>query len=135
MITLLDRQTTAQNVIVNKNLESDLPSVALDGEQIEQVLLNLALNALQVMPGGGNLVFRSSQTKDTVAIEIEDTGGGIPTSVLGRIFDPFFTTKDKGSGLGLSIAHKIAVQHEGSLSAENTPQGAVFRLTLNKTVV
>lgn len=133
VITLLDRQTAAQNVIVKKDLASDLPSVALDGEQMEQVLLNLTINALQAMPEGGTLTFRTSQTKDAIALEVEDTGGGIPPSISGRIFDPFFTTKDKGSGLGLSIAHKIAAQHEGILTAENVAEGAVFRLTLKKT--
>ncbi|MGI8468860.1 MAG: sensor histidine kinase [Pyrinomonadaceae bacterium] len=133
VIKLLEQQAAAQNVIVEKDLAKDLQPVALDGEQIEQVLLNLNLNALQAMPNGGKLIFRTFQTKDTVAIEIEDTGGGIPASVLGRIFDPFFTTKDKGSGLGLSVAHKIIAQHEGSLTAENTAQGAIFRLTLKKT--
>ncbi len=98
------------------------------------MLLNLAINALQAMPGGGTLVFRTNQAKETVAIEVEDTGGGIPTNIMGRIFDPFFTTKDKGSGLGLSVAHKIVAQHEGSLVAENTALGTVFRLIL-KTIL
>lgn len=133
VITLLDQQTSAQKVAVEKDLASGLPPVALDSEQIEQVLLNLALNALQAMRSGGTLVFRASQTRETVSIEVEDTGGGIPANILGRIFDPFFTTKDKGSGLGLSVAYKIAAQHEGSLTAENTAHGALFRLTLKKS--
>jgi signal transduction histidine kinase len=135
VMTLLDQQAATQNVVVEKSLASDLPLVALDSEQIEQVLLNLTLNALQAMPNGGTLVFRTSQTEDTVSIEVEDTGGGVPASVIGRIFDPFFTTKDKGSGLGLSVAHKIAAQHEGKLTAENTALGAIFRLTLKKAEV
>lgn len=134
VVTLLDQQAAAQSVAVEKDLATDLPRVALDGEQIEQVLLNLAINALQAMPaGGGKLVFRTSQTENQILIEVEDTGGGVPASVAGRVFDPFFTTKDKGSGLGLSVAHKIAAQHEASLSTENTARGAIFRLTLKKT--
>lgn len=133
VVKLLEQQAAAQKITVNKELAGDLPQVTLDIEQIEQVLLNLAINALQAMPDGGTLVFRTFQAKDLVIIEIEDTGGGIAPNVIGRIFDPFFTTKDKGSGLGLSVAHKIVAQHDGFLAAENTSRGAVFRLTL-KTI-
>ncbi|MDQ6786798.1 MAG: ATP-binding protein [Acidobacteriota bacterium] len=132
---LLEQQAAAQKVTVKKELAFDLPQVALDIEQIEQVLLNLAINALQAMPDGGSLVFRTFQATNTVTIEVEDTGGGIPQGVIGRVFDPFFTTKDKGSGLGLSVAHKIVMQHEGRLVAENTLQGAIFRLMLKQTDV
>jgi len=128
VIKLLEQQATAQKVITQKDLAKNLPPVALDGEQIEQVLLNLSLNALQAMPNGGTVIFRTSQTKDAVIIEVEDTGGGIPANVIGRIFDPFFTTKDKGSGLGLSVAHKIVAQHVGNLTARNSENGAVFRI-------
>lgn len=134
VIKLLDQQAASQKVAVEKDLTKDLPPAALDGEQIEQVLLNLVINALQAMPDGGTLVFRTFQAIDTVTIEVEDTGGGIPQGVIGRIFDPFFTTKDKGSGLGLSVAHKIVAQHEGSLTAENTSLGTIFRLTLKMTL-
>ena len=64
--------------------------------------------------------------------EIEDTGGGVAPDVIDHIFDPFFTTKDRGSGLGLSIAHKIVAQHNGRLSAENRPTGTRFKLTLDR---
>ena len=132
VIKLLERQTTAQNVVVQKKMAKDLPFLSLDGEQIEQVLLNLTLNALQAMPNGGTLVLRTFQTENTVITEIEDTGGGIPANAVGRIFDPFFTTKDKGSGLGLSVAREIVARHNGQLDAENTLRGAIFRLTLDK---
>jgi two-component system, NtrC family, sensor histidine kinase HydH len=130
---LYGQQAAAQNVAIKEDLAGDLPLLVLDGEQIKQVLLNLTINALQAMPDGGAVTLRTFQDENTVIIEVEDTGGGIPPNVLGRIFDPFFTTKDKGSGLGLSVAHKIVAQHEGQLLAENTSRGAVFRLVLNKT--
>ena len=132
---LCEQQAAAQDVSVEEDLASDSPPVAFDAEQIKQVLLNLALNALQAMPDGGRLVFRTFQDETTVVVEVEDTGGGIPANAIGRIFDPFFTTKDKGSGLGLSVAHKIVAQHDGKLLAENTPRGAVFKLVLNKTEI
>lgn len=130
VVKLLEQQAATQTVTVKKEFAGDLPQVRLDIEQIEQVLLNLAINALQAMPDGGTLVFRTTHKKEAITIEVEDTGGGIPQGVIGRIFDPFFTTKDKGSGLGLSVAHKIVAQHEGTLVAENTARGSVFRLTL-----
>lgn len=135
VIKLLEQQATSQKVTVNKNLTKNLPPIALDGEQIEQVLLNLTLNSLQAMPHGGTVIFRTSQTKDAIIIEVEDTGGGIPANIIGRIFDPFFTTKDNGSGLGLSVAHKIITHHNGKFFAENTPRGAVFKIMLNKSDV
>ena len=135
VVKLLEQSAAAQKVTVSKDFADDLPQITLDIEQIEQVLLNLAINALQAMPDGGTLAFRTFQTKETVTIEVEDTGGGVSANVIGRIFDPFFTTKDKGSGLGLSVAQKIVGQHKGKLSVENTVSGAIFRLTLTKTDV
>jgi signal transduction histidine kinase len=134
VVKLLEQQVKAQNINIIKKLETNLPQLLLDAEQIEQVLLNLTLNALQAVPENGNVVFRTFQTEDSISIEIEDDGGGISPAFIGRIFDPFFTTKDKGSGLGLSVAHKIAVEHEGILTAENIRKGAIFRLTLKKNL-
>jgi two-component system, NtrC family, sensor histidine kinase HydH len=133
VIVLLEPQAAMQKIIMASELASDLPTVDLDLEQIEQVLLNLAINAFDAVPAGGTVIFRTSQNEKTITIEIEDSGVGIPPDSLERIFDPFFTTKDKGTGLGLSIAHKIVAQHEGNLIAENTPRGALFRLILKKT--
>lgn len=127
---LLAQQAAGQSVSIEKCLAETLPLVSLDTEQIEQVLLNLALNALQAMPTGGKLVFRTFQHEETVIIEIEDTGGGIPPNVIKRIFDPFFTTKEKGLGLGLSIAHKIVSEHNGRLLVSNTLKGVVFKIVL-----
>lgn len=126
------QQAAAQNVSIEEDLTDDLPPMAMDSEQIKQVLLNLTINAIQMMPDGGELFFKTFQDDKTVTIEVEDTGGGVPPNVVGRIFDPFFTTKDKGSGLGLSVAHKIVAQHDGNLLAENTQRGASFKIVLNK---
>ena len=111
-------------------LAEDLPLVTVDTEQVKQVLLNLAINALQMMPEGGRLVLRTFSVGDQIAVEVEDEGGGVEPAVASRIFDPFFTTKEKGVGLGLSVAYKIAEQHNGSLSVHKGERGAVFRLTL-----
>ena len=125
---LVEQQAQAQNVLIEENLADDLPLLALDAEQIKQVLLNLSLNALHMMPEGGKLNFRTSASKNSLNIEVEDTGGGIEEKNLSRIFDPFFSTKEKSLGLGLSIAYKIISEHDGKLTAQNGREGAVFRL-------
>lgn len=128
--SLIEQTAASQNVRIDCKFANDLPLVTMDGEQIKQVLLNLGINSLQVMPDGGRLQFRTARAGETVAIEVEDEGGGIDPAIATRIFDPFFTTKEKGIGLGLSTAFKIAMQHDGKLSTSNGPRGAIFRLTL-----
>lgn len=128
--SLIEQRATSQNVRVERNLAPSLPLITVDAEQIKQVLLNLVINALQVMPGGGRVCLRTSRAREGIIVEVEDEGGGIEPAIASRIFDPFFTTKEKGVGLGLSIAYKIAVQHGGSLSVKNGNRCAVFRLTL-----
>jgi signal transduction histidine kinase len=126
---LIENQAVAQNVKIDENLAEHLPVVSLDPEQIKQVLLNLAINSLQAMPDGGELVFRSFQKNDRLHIETEDTGGGIDEAIKAKIFDPFFSTKDKGLGLGLSVAYKIIGQHGGRIEIFNTSKGTKFVLT------
>ncbi len=129
--TLTEKQAVAQHVRMELQFAPGLPPVEVDSEQIKQVLLNLTINALQAMSGGdGTLTLRTLQEPNSIAIEVEDEGGGVDPALQARIFDPFFTTKEKGIGLGLSIAYKIAAQHGGSLTMRNGTQGAVFRLVL-----
>ena len=130
--TLTHQQAAVQKVCVETNLAPQLPLVKIDAEQIKQVLLNLTINALQAMPKGGQIVLRTllENEKQSVVVEVEDKGGGVDPAIAARIFDPFFSTKEKGVGLGLSIAYKIAVQHGGSLTVRNGTHGAIFRLSL-----
>lgn len=108
-----------------------VPPVAVDSEQIKQVLLNLVLNAVQAMPSGGKIILRSRQEEGFVLLDVEDEGVGIPEENLERIFDPFFTTRPDGTGLGLSIAYQIVSGHGGHLSAVNNPAGgATFTVFL-----
>jgi two-component system sensor histidine kinase HydH len=125
---LIENQAAAQKVEISEELADELPLVLLDAEQTKQVLLNLAINALQAMPEGGRLVFRSFQKDGKLYIETEDTGGGIDESVKAKIFDPFFTTKEKGLGLGLSVVYKIVNQHDGQVDVLSTPSGTRFML-------
>ncbi|MER3427012.1 MAG: sensor histidine kinase [Pyrinomonas sp.] len=129
--SLIERQAATQGVEVTKELASPRATVLADAAQIRQALLNLCLNSLQAMPTGGRLTIRTRPDGEKgIAIEIEDEGGGIDPKIGARIFDPFFTTKERGLGLGLSIACKIAIEHGGTLNFRNGEKGAVFRLTL-----
>ena len=93
-----------------------LPKVRIDIHQIQQVLINLMLNALQAMKEGGTLTVRTFlKDGDGVGIEVRDTGIGVPRSHLKKIFDPFFTTKSEGTGLGLSISLKILENHGAAI--------------------
>lgn len=130
VVSLIENQAISQSVEIRQELQTNLSEVLVDGEQIKQVLLNLAINSLQAMPDGGMLLLRTFGKDNFCIVEIEDTGGGIDEKVLPKIFDPFFTTKEKGVGLGLSIAHKIADQHDGRLSATSNGQKTVFSLKL-----
>ena len=112
-----------------------LPPVLVNREEIQQVLLNLLLNAEHAMKsahGRGQLRVRTKVVDGGAAVEVQDTGPGVPAAVAGRIFEPFFSTKEvgQGTGLGLSIALGIAEAHGGRLTLVDTPQGACFRLAL-----
>jgi signal transduction histidine kinase len=118
---------------IRKSMEEDLPRTMADPMQLQQVFLNLFLNAGDAMPDGGSLTVRTlyDAPADAIRIEIEDTGTGIDPEILGRIFRPFLTTKSKGTGLGLAICKQMIEQHGGSIGAENVPAGgALFRIVL-----
>jgi signal transduction histidine kinase len=112
---------------------NDLPSVMVDRHMIEQVLMNLILNAVQAMKNGGVLTIRTSVAEGICRVEVSDTGSGIPASVLPRIFDPFFTTKGEGegTGLGLSVNLGIVERHGGKILVESeVGKGTTFTLCL-----
>ncbi len=110
----------------------DLPKVWIDSHQIQQVLTNLILNALQSMDHGGTLTLRTFREEDQrVGIEVSDTGKGIPRAHLKKIFDPFFTTKSEGTGLGLSITLKILENHGATIDVESEEgKGSTFTIHL-----
>ena len=119
----------------------DLPPVLVNREEIQQIILNLMLNAEQAMRSAGRRGRLSVRTWRTgtsdVAVEIQDDGPGVPPALAGRIFEPFFSTKDvgEGTGLGLSLALGIAEAHGGSLALIPVSSGACFRLTLPATTI
>ena len=116
------------------SLAPDLPPVSGDAVQLEQVLMNLGVNARDAMPGGGSLSLTTRlDDHGRALLEVQDTGTGIPESILPRLFEPFVTTKEpgKGTGLGLAMVFSILKAHHGEIMAENVPGGgARFRIAL-----
>jgi two-component system NtrC family sensor kinase len=113
------------------DLFSGLPVVELDRSQIQQVLWNLTINALEAMPDGGTLTLRSRPgvAPGAVEVEIADTGVGIPRENLTRLFDPFFTTKSTGTGLGLAVTYGIIERHGGTIEVKSeVGRGSAFTL-------
>lgn len=111
----------------------DLPEVECIISQINQVVMNLLVNAAHAIEEFGKITVRTRHSDDMVIIEVEDTGKGISQEHLNRIFEPFFTTKPvgKGTGLGLSLSFNIIEKHNGTIKAVSTPgQGTCFRITL-----
>ena len=131
--TLLLLNNEIKNRIqVHKNY-GELPPVMCHPGQINQVFMNLLVNAIQAIEGKGNIWIQTRKEKDRVVIEIRDDGRGIPKAVQDKIFDPFFTTKPvgEGTGLGLSICYRIIQNHRGSIEVESEEgKGSVFRIIL-----
>jgi signal transduction histidine kinase len=109
-------------------LPGEAPVVRADPERLQQMLLNLARNALEAMPGGGELTLRLRRTDAAVEIDVADTGPGFPAST--PVFDAFFTTKPHGTGLGLSIVHRIATDHGGTVAVRSRPGETCFTVGL-----
>ncbi len=120
IISLIDYKLKNMNIDLELDLHPMKPIWA-QGERIQQVFINIILNAMDAMPQGGKLKIELSQTDNQAIVAIEDTGTGIKSQHLPHIFDPFFTTKGigKGTGLGLSISYAIVKEHEGRVSVES----------------
>jgi len=128
-------QMSTNQISVETDLAPDLPNVAGDARQLQQVCLNLVINAVQAMTatGGGTLRLSTRYDKGSVVMDVRDSGPGIPDATKARIFEPFFTTKDEGegTGLGLSVSYGIVTAHGGTIeAAETSPSGTTIRVTL-----
>ena len=124
-------------VVLNIDLEVNLPWVLVDANQMKQVLLNLVHNALQAMPSGGEMKILtetvSRNNRDWVVVSVMDTGIGISQKEQARIFEPFYTTKGNqgGTGLGLSVTYGIVTDHGGQIDVESEPgKGSKFTVWL-----
>jgi signal transduction histidine kinase len=132
-VSLLEHQLQKSGIQVKADLDPGLPLVHGNVGQLQQVFLNLFLNARDAMPAGGALEVRTRPDGSGARVEVDDTGHGIAPENLHRIYDPFFTTKParKGTGLGLSVTYGIIQEHGGSIEVSNRPGGgARFRLEL-----
>jgi two-component system NtrC family sensor kinase len=134
-LSLVERQAVFQNIRMAKNLDSQVPIILLDANQIQQVFMNILLNAADAMPHGGTLTIASHHPpKDSfIQVKFSDTGCGIPEENLDRIFDPFFTTKadKKGTGLGLAVSYGIIDRHRGRVEVQSeVGRGTTFTIYL-----
>jgi signal transduction histidine kinase len=130
-LNLLEHQFEKAGVGLDLELAPDLPAIRGNPGKLQQVFLNLFINARDAMEGGGTLTVATRAHPAGARVEVRDTGPGIPRDLLGRIFDPFFTTKNsrKGTGLGLSVTYGIVEEHGGMIEAGSHPgAGASFRL-------
>lgn len=139
-LRLAANQIKLTKVKVRGEMDSNLPSVYGDFQQLTQVFLNIVLNALDAMPEGGALTIgiRTSKARDQIEIDFTDTGIGMPDHVLANVFDPFFTTKSgaKGTGLGLSVSLGIIRQHGGDIVVKSEPgAGTTFTVQLPVAMV
>ncbi|MBI2889185.1 MAG: PAS domain S-box protein [Nitrospirae bacterium] len=121
----------AAGLTLDIQTDAALPTVQIDVQQVQQVILNLLQNAIQATPKGGRISARTLAQDGWAVIEVSDTGCGIPATELNKIFEPFYTTKEKGTGLGLALSRSIVIQHGGRLDAESAlGKGSTFRVRI-----
>jgi signal transduction histidine kinase len=135
--SLIQAQSKFNTIEVKKEFETTLPTIEANKNQIQQVVINLCNNAMDAMKSGGTLTVKtfafSDSTIQGVAIEISDTGHGIPDDIKKKVFEPFFTTKEvgKGTGLGLSLVYEIIQKHQGRIDFKSTTNvGTTFIIYL-----
>jgi hypothetical protein len=130
-LSLLDHQLQKAGIVIRTELATEPPVILGSANKLQQVFLNLFLNARDAMPSGGRLEVRTSLEGSRAQVEVADSGSGIAPEHLHRIYDPFFTTKAarKGTGLGLSVSYGIIQEHDGSIEVSNRPAGgALFHI-------
>lgn len=134
VMALIGHQATMKDVEVTREEMSPVPPVMADSDQLQQVFINLVLNAIQAMPDGGRLTIRTSLGEDgRVRVSVEDTGCGIAPENLEKLFTPFFTTKEKGKGvgLGLAVSYGIIERHSGRIEVQSElGKGSTFTVHL-----
>jgi len=123
-LTLLEHERAARQIATSLHTDGRATDLVADPHQLEQVFLNIFMNAIEAMPNGGRLDISVRERRDPhfVQVAVTDTGAGIPAEILPRIFDPFFTTKEvgKNTGLGLSVSYGIVRTHGGYIDVEST---------------
>ena len=133
VLALVGKRIQHGSVMVHRQGADPMPPVLGEANQLKQVFLNIIINAVEVMPSGGDLFIDAAwdEQRNEVSVSFTDTGDGIPASEISDIFDPFYTTKPKGTGLGLSISHGIVERHGGRIDVRSeVGQGSTFTVTL-----
>jgi signal transduction histidine kinase len=131
IVDLARPQAAASNIRVHTPAQVDDAEVRVDRDLLKQAVLNVVVNAMQAMPGGGDLTFDASAGEDMAEIRITDTGGGIPPELRERIFLLYFSTKKEGSGIGLAMTFRIVQLHDGTIDFTSEPgKGTTFLIRL-----
>lgn len=131
VLTLMEKQLSDHSIDVKISFAPGLPLLYVVGDQIQQVFLNILLNAIEAMPSGGTIFIETAPKQDWVEIIFRDTGPGVPEEHRKSIFEPFYSTKQGGTGLGLAISYGIITAHNGILELIDHPEsGACFRILL-----
>jgi two-component system NtrC family sensor kinase len=131
ILNLMSKQLSESNIKVNLDFPGTIPTIIAVGSQIQQVFINLILNAADAMPEGGSLDITARAFDDGVEVLFQDHGHGIPGEQQSNIFEPFFSTKDGGTGLGLTVSYNIITAHGGALELlTERGSGACFRIFL-----
>jgi two-component system sensor histidine kinase HydH len=135
-VRLIQQEANAKSITIHINAAARPLMADVDADRLTQCLLNLYLNALQAMSPGDRLTVATGWAGQSISIDVEDTGRGIPAEDIDKIFDPYFTTKAKGTGLGLAIVHKIIEAHKGHLRVQTVPgQGTKVSIILPTSTV
>ncbi len=132
-LLFLESRCAKAGIEVIYSLDPELPSIHADAVQLNQVVVNLVVNAVQAMPEGGTLCLRTGTREDTLFLSVEDSGYGMEPEVLEKVFVPFFTTKEvgEGTGLGLSVVHGVIAAHDGKVYVGSEPgRGTSVEITL-----
>jgi len=132
-LSILDNEFRLQHLKLEKRLSPQMEKISLDGNQMEQVFVNILINAVQATPEKGVITVRSTWLPDprVVRIQIADTGCGISAENLPKVFEPFFSTKEKGTGLGLAVSYGIVKGHGGNIWVTSQEgKGAEFTIDL-----
>jgi two-component system sensor histidine kinase HydH len=131
-LDFVDAQAREKAVVIRRSFAADERPARCDPDQIYQVALNLIVNALQILPRGGEITVRTLRTTNgRVAFEVSDNGPGIPAEIQDRIFTPFFTMREGGTGLGLALVHRVVRAHKGDVSVHSVVgRGTTFRVEL-----
>ena len=132
-INMLQNEFSLEHINVTTDLSDEIPDTLLDQNQMQQVFINLMLNAVEAIRDKGaiNIISRIDRDRKKIKIEITDDGCGIDPDHVGKLFEPFFTTKPKGTGLGLAVTYRIIRNHKGDIRVSSIPgKGSTFTVEM-----